>query len=248
MSQVLWAKSLKPGANVPAENYRSEYHPQAPVPLRIKRWPAETGGIPLPDPRVVRSVSRAAVLMLSLCLEAKDRLAEQLAADPYSVGIYAAVENGPVDFPSLLKIYQAPPKSFAENYRAFRNPKMYLKQLPNLAAAQLGIFLGVRGPMNVYTHSTLAGGQALRQADSDLNAGEVKMALVCTGTGFEDPLAVVRAGREAGTRVLCEGAAAILLAPNGRRQNWKNESNPIAEEYYGIGDEIFQFESQIGRS
>jgi 3-oxoacyl-[acyl-carrier-protein] synthase III len=99
--------------------------------------------------------------------------------------------------------------------------------------------------MNVYTHSQLAGIQALEQAESDLEAGEVKLALVCTGTGFEDPLAVMRAGREAGRRVFCEGAAAILLAPNGRRQEWKLSSRDVPEEYFGIGDEIFRFESQL---
>lgn len=243
MSQIVWAKSLVPGDDVVTTRYRSEHHGDVSEFGHIRRYPLETARIPLPDPRVTRSISRAAALMANLCLEAKSVLETALQEDPYSIGVYAAIENGPVDYGSVVSMKDGQPGTFAEKYRRLRNPKMYLKQLPNLAAAQMGIFLGIRGPMNVYTHSTLAGQQALEQADSDLEHGEVKLALVCTATGFEDPLSVMRACREAGERVLTEGASAIVLAPNGQRVQWPAvKAEPL---YHGIGENIFQVTKQF---
>ena len=168
MSEIVWADSWLPDSSAPDVDYESPFLAAAKEVGPVRRINAETARIPMPDPRVSRSIRRAAVLMASVCLRAKPLLDAYLAANPYSVGVYVAVENGPLDYESVKALQGVPSSAFGEQYRKVRNPKMYLKQLPNLAGAQTQIFMGIRGPMCVYTHSTLAGAQALDQADSDL--------------------------------------------------------------------------------
>lgn len=239
MSQILWKNLLLPDllsdtASWQDENYKDKID-------NLRFYPTDSQSIPIPDAKAFRSMSRAALLLAHLCEGAQDTLAKFLNKSPFSVGIYCAVENGPIDAPSTLKIIaQNKPDQFAEFYRKFRNPKMYLKQLPNLAPAQLGIFMGLQGPMDVFTHSTAASLQSLEQAEWDLKNKTVDAALVCTAHAFDDFM-VVKRTRKMTTQCINEGAGALILTANGQFTDWSKKSYEDSKNYFGISNQIIQF-------
>ena len=164
MSEIKWQKANVPDLSLGATELNDEVFGKSV--LRVSRIQIENSEITIPDPKAFRSMSRASLLLANLCAEAKAVIDPYLAQSPFSVGIYCAVENGPIDAPSTAKIIAGEEAKFAELYRKLRTPKMYLKQLPNLVPAQLGIFLGIQGVLNVYTHSRAGGVQALEQAEA----------------------------------------------------------------------------------
>lgn len=238
MSEVLWKNILIPSADSSVEELHDEIFKS--TVSNVRKVQMETNSIKIPDPKALRSMSRASVFLSNLCMDMKDLIDAQLAEDPFSIGIYCAVENGPIHAPSTQKIADAPAENFVELYRKLRSPKMYLKQLPNLVPAQLGISLGIRGTMTVYTHSTQGSLQALEQAEEDLWHGRVKMALVCSSNAFDDFLVVTRA-RKGDDRVLAEGAGAMLLKKSETKTNWKQHVHRNPEEFYGVSDQIINF-------
>lgn len=191
----------------------------------------------LPDRKVYRSLSRAGVLLSSVCLEIKNFIQPYINENPYSVGMYCAVENGPVESQSAYSLKDTPSNEFAEKYRKARSPKLYLRQLPNLAAAQAGIFLNVMGPINVFNHSTLGSVHALEQADEDLRNGVVKAAVVCSASSLEDPL-IVRRNTKIATTV-AEGAAAVVFTNDSNPENMKMlRLDTELNEYFGIAQPL----------
>jgi hypothetical protein len=235
MSEILWQKTLVPGKDVQIENLNDEIFKNSVA--RVKKIPLESSAITIPDPKAFRSMSRASIFLSNLCLELKPLIEATLQESPFSIGLYCAVENGPIDAPSTQKIISGPADQFADLYRKNRSPKMYLKQLPNLVPAQLGISLGIQGPMNVYTHSTLGSLQAIEQAEEDLWYDRVKLAVVCSSHAFDDFLVVLRT-RKFDPRVIVEGAGAMLLKKNAEKTNWKKKIKASKEETYGISDQI----------
>lgn len=121
---------------------------------------------------------------------------------------------------------------------------MYLKQLPNLVPAQLGITLGFQGPMNVYTHSRVAGLQALDQAEQDLQMGVVDYALVCASHAFDDFM-VVKRTRHQDPRILTEGGAALILKKDDKAIDWSSKIKKDREHYFGIADQIINLVREI---
>jgi hypothetical protein len=180
-------------------------------------------------------MNRTAVLLSLVCLKAESTLRKFLDEDPFSVGAYCALENGSFDFESAKAMKDICRENFGEVYKKHRNPKMYLKQLPNLAAAQMGIFLGINGPLNVFNHSTWASIHALEQANLDLSEKRVHAALVCSAFSFENPLIIERIRRKSlNNRILCEGAGAMILLSGDDDQEWNNYDHSVGDEYFGI--------------
>ncbi len=237
MSEIIWKKALVPGPEVQIENLDDEIFKNSVS--RVKKIAMENSAITIPDPKAFRSMSRASIFLSNLCMEVKPFIDPTLQESPFSIGLYCAVENGPIDAPSTQKIISGPPDQFADLYRKNRSPKMYLKQLPNLVPAQLGISLGIQGAMNVYTHSTLGSLQALEQAEEDLWHDRVALALVCSSHAFDDFLVVLRT-RKFDPRVIVEGAGAMLLKKNSEKTNWKSKIKASKEETYAISDQIVQ--------
>jgi len=240
MTEIIWHKLLLPGPEVPKTVLRDECYKEIVENVQMHPW--ANNEITIPEPKAFRSMSRASLFLTHVCYEARNILAPYLEKSPFAVGIYCAVENGPIDAASTLKILSPDGSAklgFAEAYRKFRNPKMYLKQLPNLAPAQMGIFMGLQGPMNVYTHSTHAGYQALDQAEWDLETGVVDAALVCTAHAFDDFL-VVRRTRQADNRCLVEGAGALVMIRSDKEgsANWSEKVREDKESFYGISSPI----------
>lgn len=237
MSKVIWKKILIPLENDPVEDLNDEIFQMSIE--RVKKIQTASNAFAIPDPKALRSMSRASVFLSHLVMDAKSCMESILTESPFAVGIYCAVENGPIDAPSTQKIVSGPKEQFAELYRKLRGPKMYLKQLPNLVPAQLGISLGIQGVMNVYTHSKLGSLQALQQAEEDLGNDRVKLALVCSSHAFDDFL-VVKRTRQLDSRVIVEGAGALLLQKNEVKTKWNEMNHKNSDEFYGISDQIIR--------
>lgn len=233
MSQIIWKKYLAPDKSQAAETLFDEHFKSSVE--NVKKYPVASQDMTIPHPKAFRSMSRASVMLSHLAMDAQPHFADQTAKDPFSIGIYCAVENGPIDAASTSKISEQATEQFIEAYRKHRNPKMYLKQLPNIVPAQLGISFGLQGPMNVYTHSRMAGFHAIDQAEQDLKNGVVEMALVCAAHAFDD-FFIVKRTRTQDARILTEGAAAMLLIPSSTKSSWTETTD--ADHYFGIGDPI----------
>lgn len=236
MSQVIWQQLLLPDLQsqpvaLTDANYQSSV-------LRVRKVAKSSEEFAIPDPKAYRSMSRASVFLSHICQQAKDILQPYLQESAFRVGIYCAVENGPIDATSTKKIIQQNnPALFADYYRKFRNPKMYLKQLPNLVSAQMAISMQIHGPMNVYTHSTAGSLHALEQAEWDLQTQQVRAALVCTAHAFDDFL-VIQRERNYDSRCLSEAAGALLLVANGQFTDWTKVVKKDEENFFGIADQI----------
>lgn len=253
MSRILWSHALIPSAAQPAEE---RVYDVGEPPLSIRRTRSfpepDRDLVELPDRRAYRSLSRTGVLLLAAGLPAAETLAPFLEADPYRAGIYAALTGGPQNYQACKELLGVR-ETFAEDFRRLNSPKRYFTMLANLPAAQLGIFLDLRGPINVYVHSTAAVGQALEQAEVDLADGVVDAALVCAAFSLDDPLLSLRTRSEVPeTRVLSEGAAALVLGRGDGEKDWdreileatgesSGERSSAGEAYYGIADPLLAF-------
>lgn len=239
MSRVIWEKVLAPDTKSAPTVLKNEIYND--IVENVRAYPEATEAISIPDPKAFRSMSRSSVFLSHMMMEGVSEIKKFQTGTPFTVGIYCAVENGPIDAPSTQKILDqmaaTDASKFADFYRKFRNPKMYLKQLPNLIPAQMGISFNLQGPMNVYTHSTQGSIQALEQAEWDLKVGTVQAALVCTAHAFDDFL-VVKRERVSDMRTICEGAGAMLLEPNDQFTNWSELLKEDKQNWYGISDQI----------
>lgn len=239
MSQIIWSKALIPAENIPVQEFIPEYYVGKIRIEKTKALPIIDRQADLPDRRVYRSISRVGILLSLVCLKAREELNIFLRKDPFSIGVYCAVENGPVDFASAKQMVNVPREAFSDTYKKLFNPKMYLRQLPNLAASQMGIFLGLVGPTNVYNNSRYGSLQALEQAEMDLWDNRIDAALVCSAFSFENPILMERIRRsELKERILCEGAGAMLLVADGKETNWQDMDYENNEEYFGISHQI----------
>ena len=203
----------------------------------------------LSDPRAYRSMSRASLLVSAVSLDLADVIKPLIDADPFSVGIYCAINNGPEDYTSASELRNGNPDEFAIQYKRLRNPKHYLKQLPNLAPAQLGIFLGAFGPTNTYSHSRFGVRHALKHAMQDLRSGKVKGALVCSAFAHEDILLSFRSrmGLDS-SRVLSEGAAALFMETTDLDREFnvipKEDQTSFTSDFFGIADDLIKLIQQ----
>jgi hypothetical protein len=239
MSRISACHVLIPGKEVPVIPYSNEYYGDAFTIPASKTLLLEERQADLPDRKVYRSMSRAGVLLSLACLELQSVIQSFLDISPFSTGIYCAIENGPVDLKSTAEMLDVPDEDFAEQYRKSHNPKMFLMQLPNLAAAQMGIFLGIMGPMNVFNSSSHGSIHALEKAEEDLFEGRVSAALVCSAFSFENPLVLERINRQSlNGRVLCEGAAAMLLTADGKKSEWRDMDFNQTDSYYAVSHQL----------
>jgi len=248
MSTIHWCHALTPGPDVHEQPFADEHYRDAIVIPKTKALPVEARKAPLPDRKVYRSMSRSGILLSLACLKGRKAIQPFLDDSPFSVGIYCAIENGPVDLPSAYAMVDVPREDFADCYRKYRNPKMFLTQVTNLAPAQMGIFLSIMGPMNVYNSSVYGSVHAIDQACQDLDEGRVAAALVCSAFSFEDPLVLERVRRwELGDRVLCEGAGAMILTSGKQGSALPCYDSDDGEHYYGIAHQIICQIKQIER-
>jgi hypothetical protein len=216
MSRVAWSQCLLPPAGTPVMDRVYEVYEPPLIVTRTLALPAANPEVAaLPDRRAYRSLARTGLMLCAVGLAAARHLAAALAADPYRVGIYCAVDPGPQNYEAARLLAGRERREMAALWKQLNHPKRYLSQLANLPAAHLGIFLGIRGPVNVYCHSTDAARHAVEQAELDLAAGTVAAALVCAAFSLEDPLLALRVRMARPDAVVREGAAAAVLEADG---------------------------------
>jgi hypothetical protein len=240
VSTILWKRALIPSPDeAPGETTWGLYEGTLRA-AGTRRLPfTDEALVDLPDPRAYRALSRAGLLLVAAGLESREALQPFVAADPYRVGLYCALESGPNDYNSAKQMIDTAPEEFAASYKALRSAKQYFKMLPNVPPAQLAIFLGVMGPMAVFNHSSLGGCHALDQAEYDLHEGLVSAALVCSAFSLEDALLAVRTRLTTGpVPVLCEGAGCLVLVPDGRYTDWRACHRTNGTRAFGIANDV----------
>ena len=237
MSVVAWANVRKAGAT-DAQGLLLPAGMQGFRACETRRFPeANEDIISLPDARMYRSLSRTGLLLLATSMPGLPAVRDFLAEDPYSVGIYCAIEQGLNDYESAKQMIDTPAEEFASSYKRLRSAKQYLNQLPSVPPSQLAILMGVMGPQYVYQHSRLAPLHALEQAESDLHENVVQAAIVCASFTLEDPLInwrVLQAGRA--DLPLSEGAATLILQRGGQWPNWTECKTWTPDANYGIAE------------
>lgn len=243
MSRLIWSGALVP-TNEPVDDMVYDiFTPH----LRVAKTQAiaksENDFTEIPDRKALRLMSRSSVLLSALLMRAKDVVAELNQKDPFRVATYCAIENGSESYACIQSMLDVEKEDFAEKYKRSRSPKQYLKQLPNLAPAQAGIFLGLVGPLNVFHHSRRAGRHALEQMQADLNAGRIDAGIVCSAMSFEDALATYRCREEIGPeKILREGAGALIFVKDERdclAEPTSAANIPTSDPYhYGIATDI----------
>jgi hypothetical protein len=240
VSRIVWKLALRPPlGNGPKRHRYDLYDGDVGVPNTLTFPEPDEELVQLPDARAYRSLSRAGLLLIAAGLRGQEVLSPFLTEDPFSVGVYCAMENGPNDFNSAKQMINTLPSDFAVTYKELRSPKQYLKQLPNVPPSQLAIILGISGQLNVYQHSRFGCLHALDQAEVDLTIGAVQAALVCSAFSLEDPLLSLRASRSVPKSViLCEGAAALILVPNGAYTDWRSRLRANEGYFHGIAQDL----------
>ena len=240
MSRIFWSHHLTPSVDIAVEDLCFDvFEPPLVVP-RTRSLPQPTRQLAeLPDRRCYRSLSRTGVLLSAVGLPAREALQPILSADPYRAGIYCAIDAGPQNYQACKATLESW-DDFASTFRKLNYPKRYFNQLINLPAAQLSIFLDLRGPVNVYAHSTAAVWQAFDQAEFDLAQGIVDAALICSAFSLEDPLLSQRIRQEAPDhQIVSEGAGALLLERTSEMTDWsKARTHGTQEACYGIANPL----------
>ena len=221
MSRLQWAHVLTPSPADPHDRVYDLYATEFRVPRTATFADKDEDLVALPDGRAYRSLSRAGLLLIAAGLTSRPVIAPLVDADPFSVGIYCAIENGPNDYRSAREMVHTPPHEYAGTYKSLRSPKHYFKMLANVPPSQLAIFLGAMGPLYTFTHSRLACRHALEQAEWDLETTTIRAALVCAAFSLDDPLLAMRTRRATPpAATLSEGAACLVLTAGSDRTDW----------------------------
>lgn len=193
-----------------------------------------------PNPKAARSMSRSSLLMTDVGMSSQSHIEQAIKEKPFSVAMYAVIDNGPDDYKSLFSTADLSDADFPNAYRKSRSPKQYLKQLPNVAPAQLGIFLGLMGAINVYVNTKHGVLQALEQAEVDLATGVTDFAMVISAFSIEDAL-LSRRYQLVGKphSLLSEGAACLILGKGETKPDWRSKIRSLKNtQSYGISTNL----------
>jgi hypothetical protein len=258
VSRIQWKQALRPSPSATPQDYTYDLYDN--FDFRIPRTCAlpqtDEQIVELPEPRSFRSLNRAGLMLAAVGLQTKNIVAEYLAEDPFSVGLYCAMQDGPDDYKSAKQMAHTPPEDFARQYKFLRSSKQFLREVGSVQASFLSIFLGTMGPLYGFTHSRWAGLHALEQAECDLHNGVVKAAIVGSAFSLEDPLLTMRIRRSIpDTSILCEGAAALVLTASEEYTDWRSVMPESGECFYGTAHDLVllatgseQYEQNFERS
>jgi hypothetical protein len=211
--------------------------------MQIVKFPEASDQIvKLPDSRTYRVLSRAGAILAAIGLQARDALGPFLAVDPYSVGIYCAMENCQNDASDYMCAKHARDATLDKQAAIFKtvlSTKHVLKQAASIPSSQLAIYLGIMGPQNVFTHSKWGCLHALEQAEFELETGAVRAALVCSAFSAEDPMMNSRIRRSRNRNAaLREAGAALVLEKNDLRTDWAAKCGKSADFVYGTAQDL----------
>src|SRR5262249_42605087 len=114
VSRVIWKNAVTADAAEPSVLQNDLYRDRIEN-VKVHPWTNEQ--IQVPDAKAFRSMSRASLFLSNICMGARETLAPYLSKSPFSVGIYCAIENGPIDVASTREILDNQPRLvFAEAY------------------------------------------------------------------------------------------------------------------------------------
>jgi hypothetical protein len=251
VSAIVWANAVKPSEGaVPEERVYEVYENfDFRIPRTVPLPVADDFIVELPDPRSFRALSRAGLMLHAAALPCKEIVAPFVNDDPFSVGIYCAMQNGPEDYNSAKQMVETPREDFARRYKLLRSSKQFFRQIPNIPPAMLSICIGAMGPQYVFSHSRWACLHALEQAEFDLQAGLVRATLVCSAFSLEDPLLTMRIRRDIEDKVLlCEGAAALVLVPDGKPVDWRLNLPHDPDRFFGTAHDLVLLAAEVERN
>lgn len=241
MSKIAWKNAILPSLDQAPEVRVYDVYEEVDfrIPRTISLPLPDEDIVQLPDPRSFRALSRAGLLLNAAGLTCRGVLAPFVEENPFSVGVYCAMQNGPEDYDSAKKMVHTPPEDFARTYKFLRSSKQFFRQIPNIPPALLSIFLGAMGPQYVFSHSRWACLHALEQAEFDLHKGIVRAAVVCSAFSLEDPLLTMRIRRSIPDSLsLCEGSAALILLPSSTMTDWRDVIPTDDTRFYGTAHDL----------
>jgi hypothetical protein len=202
--------------------------------------------IPEDQKKLARSMSRAAALLISAAMPIKKSIEELVSQEPFSVGIYCALESVPVDYDCGKKLAESDESHWANIIKKNLPPKQQLKSGPGIAPAILGIALGVMGPVTNFNDREYGVLQAFVQAELDLRIGMIKTALICSAFAADDPLMNKRICKQKGDKNLQEAAAIALMTSSNEKHSWEDILKP-GKMIYGIASPLVDYISERGR-
>ncbi len=246
MSRILWKQALRPSLEATPQRYTYDLYENFDfsIPRTCSLPLADEEITQLPEPRSFRSLNRAGLMLAAVGLQCRDALAGYIADDPFSVGLYCAMQDGPDDYKSAKQMANTPPEEFARMYKHLRSSKQFLREVGSVQASFLSIFLGTMGALYGFTHSRWACLHALEQAECDLRNGVVKAAVVGSAFSLEDPLLSMRIWRSIPEdSTLCEGAAALLLTASEEHTDWRRAMPESRARFYGTAHDLVLFAS-----
>src|SRR4051812_13655358 len=125
---MIWSNFVAPtGDNLERKDIPVPCFEPAPIVSGVQCFKQENKDFALPDRRAARSMARNACLLTHASIGAAQHIKEYLTDDPFSVGLYCAVENGSLEYDIVKQVISAPFENFGDEYKRLRNPKMYLK-------------------------------------------------------------------------------------------------------------------------
>jgi hypothetical protein len=246
VSRITWKQALRPPNATPQRlSYELYDNCDFSIPQTCLLPLTDEQIVELPEPRSFRSLNRAGLMLSAVGLQSRDAIAPYLAEDPFSVGLYCAMQDGPDDYKTAKQMANTPPEDFAKNYKLFRSSKQFLREVGSVQASFLSIFLGTMGPLYGFTHSRWGVLHALEQAECDLRNGVVRAALVGSAFSLEDPLLSMGIRRSIPSEsVLCEAAAAVVLTANEEYTDWRSEMPASGTCYYGTAHDLVLLATQ----
>lgn len=205
MSKILWRHARVPQEAEPAGTRAYSVYREICIERAAFFNEDDVDLVKLPEERTYQVLGRAGLLLASVGLRSLEVLAPFLQTDPSKVGIYGVIERTP-DHDAYAHAAHVSLEQFATVWKAVRSAKRFLREVPNMPVATVGILLGVMGPHFVFSHSRYAAMHALRQAETEVESGVVQAALVCGAFSLEDPLAALRNAPAALSRPRLDGS------------------------------------------
>ncbi len=199
--------------------------------------------VQMADLRFLRSLSRAGLILSRVALQCKNDISKKHLSHPDRWGLYCAVDQGPLDHDLLSEVAKSPTEPLGGVLLRAIKPKHIFKMYPNYATNQVGIMLGVQGPMQTFTHFTFGICHALEQAEIDLWTNQIDCAIVCSASSLEDPIVGARLMGEIPTgHIACEGGVGVVLEKSATKTDWQTILAPASNKnFYGIADKLMHW-------
>ena len=164
------------------------------------------------------------------------------------IGIYSSISLGPVDTESIAALSERGYSTLGSTLRRMLPPKQIFKYVGNTSAVQLGIFLGITGPLYSFQDWNAGLSSALDQALMDLEFNSVDAAIVVASYALDDCLQNFYFSNQ--SKKLCEATACALLvkgdpsSPGTELGATTLRDEPEHDLYFGTAEALVRLWSQ----